>query len=156
MKFYSKFVNLCVSKSRMQSCISNLIKDRVMGPLLVLVSPCFRNNVIVTCNSVSFLCSSHNFLPKNVIVFFWEIKFQNGAYLGKKKTAIFNLLFTYFSHQGKDTKIPSACICCTYFAHPIDFFAFQFCKNYKFIMYGFSLVWLGVDSYWRHFGAINK
>ena len=48
----------------------NSIKDTQMGPLLVLVSPCFRENVNVTCKIVSFLCSLGNFLQKNVIVFF--------------------------------------------------------------------------------------
>ena len=43
-----------------------------MGPLLVLVSPGFSENVIVTCKIGSFLCSLDNFLlPKNVIVFFF-------------------------------------------------------------------------------------
>ena len=68
-----------------------------MGPLLVLVSPCFRENAIVTCKIVSFLCSLDNFLLKNVIVSFLEIQFQNGDHL-KKKRAIFDLLFTFFSH----------------------------------------------------------
>ena len=31
-----------------------------------------------------------------------------------------------------------------YFAHPIDFFAYQFLKKYEFICYGFSLVWVPV------------
>ena len=42
-----------------------------MGPLLVLVSPCFRENVNVIDKIVSFLCSLDNFLLKNVIVFFF-------------------------------------------------------------------------------------
>ena len=46
-------------------------KGREMGPLLVLVSPCFGKNVIVTCKIVSFWFNSNNFLPKNVIVFFF-------------------------------------------------------------------------------------
>ena len=60
------------------------------------------------------------------------------------KRAIFGLLFTFYSHQGKDTKIPSAQILHAYtdFADPIDFFALPILKNYEFIMYGFSLVWL--------------
>ena len=33
-----------------------------MGPLLVLVSPCFRLNVFVTCNFGSFSCSLENLL----------------------------------------------------------------------------------------------
>ena len=42
-----------------------------------------------------------------------------------KKGAIFDLLFTFFSYQGKITKIPSAHISLTacYFAHPIDFYS---------------------------------
>ena len=48
-----------------------------MGPLLVLVSPCFRENVIVTCTALSFLCSLDDFLLKNVIVFFsWKSNFK--------------------------------------------------------------------------------
>ena len=65
-----------------------------MGPLLVLVSPCFREKIIVTCKIGSFLCSLDNLLQKNVIVFFFlKIRFQNGAHL--KKRAIFDLLFTF-------------------------------------------------------------
>ena len=40
-----------------------------MGPLLVLVSPCFKANVVVTCKIGSFLCSLDNLFQKNVIVF---------------------------------------------------------------------------------------
>ena len=43
-----------------------------MGPLLVLVSPCFKENVVVTCKIGSFLCNLDNLLQKNVIVFFFE------------------------------------------------------------------------------------
>ena len=102
-----------------------------MGPWLVFVSPCFRENVVVTCKIGSFLCSLDNLLQKNVIVFFLKIKFQNGAHL--KKRAIFDLLFTFFSYQGKVTKIPSAHISLTYihvFCSPIDFFCLtNFEKN---------------------------
>ena len=63
-----------------------------MGTLFVLVSPCFRENVDVTCKIGSVLCSLDNLLQKNVIVFsFLEIKFQNGAHLKR-------LFLTYFSH----------------------------------------------------------
>ena len=101
-----------------------------MGPLLVLVSPCFRENVNVTCKIVSFSCSSDNFLLKNVIVFsiFLEIKFQNGTHWKKR------LFLTYFLHF--------------FYTHThilltlLTFLPNQFCKNYKFIMYAFSLVWL--------------
>ena len=30
------------------------IQGRVMGPLLVLVCPCLQENIIVTCQAVSF------------------------------------------------------------------------------------------------------
>ena len=83
-----------------------------MGPWLVLVSPCFRENVVATCKIGSFLCSLDNFLQKNVIVFFLEIKFQNGAHL--KKGLLLTYFFTFLSHQGKVTNIPSAHISLTY------------------------------------------
>ena len=44
-----------------------------MGPLLVFVSPCVKENVVVTCKIESFLCSLDNLLQKKVIVFFLEI-----------------------------------------------------------------------------------
>ena len=72
---------------------------------------------------------------------FLEIKFQNGAHL--KKSAIFDLFFIFFSHQGKDTNIPSAHILhkYTYLAYLIlAFLPYQFGKNEEFIMNGFSLV----------------
>ena len=52
-----------------------------MGPLLVLVSPCFRENVVVTCKIGSLLCSLDNLLQKDVIGFL--IEFKNGAHLKK-------------------------------------------------------------------------
>ena len=72
-----------------------------------------------------FLCSLDNLHQKNVIVLFLEIKFQNGAQL---KKGLFLTYFSFFSHQGKVIKIPSAHISLTYtyFAHPIDIFFFFF------------------------------
>ena len=86
-----------------------------------------------------------------------EIKFQNGANL--KKIAIFDLLFTSFNHQGKDTKIPSAHIShtYTYFAHPIDFFALPILQKLRIYHVWFLVaVPPSVDSFLRHFGEINK
>ena len=83
-----------------------------MEPLLVLVSPCFRENVVVTCKIGSFLCSLDNLLQKNVIVFFFPN--QISKWRSFEKRAIFDLLFTFFSYQGKVTKIPSAHISLTY------------------------------------------
>ena len=117
-----------------------------MGTLFVLVSPCFRKNVVVTCKIGSFLCSLDNLLQKNVFFFsFLEIKFQNGAHLKK------GLFLTYFSHflvtRGKLQKILqhiSHSHTYIYFAHLIDFFCLtNFEKKKKkteFIRYGFSLV----------------
>ena len=131
-----------------------------MGPWLVLVSPCFRENVVATCNYIfpktrgnvvatckigSFLCSLDNLLQKNVIVFFFGNQISKWRSFEKK--AIFDLLFTFFSHQGKVTKIPSAHISLTYI-HVLCspywlFLPYQFWKKkYEFIRYGFSLVWV--------------
>ena len=63
-----------------------------MGPLLVLVSPCFTENLVVTCKIGSFLCSSDNLLQKNVIVFFF------GNHFSKWRSFEKRALLTYFSH----------------------------------------------------------
>ena len=54
-----------------------------MGPLLVLVSRCLRENVLVTCKIGAFLCSLDNVLQKNVIVFFFG-KFSKWRSFEKK------------------------------------------------------------------------
>ena len=75
---------------------------------------------------------------------FLEIKFLNGAH--SKKGVVFDLLFTYFSYQGKLQNFLhhiSHLHTYMYFAHPIDFFCltnFEKKKN-EFIRYGFSSVW---------------
>ena len=84
-----------------------------MGPLLVLVSPCFRETVVVTCKIGSFLCSLDTLLQKNVIVFFFGNRISKWRSF-EKRAFFFGLLFTFFSHQGKVAKIPSACISLTY------------------------------------------
>ena len=129
-----------------------------MGPWLVLVSPCFRKNLVATCKIGPFLCSLDNLLQKNVIVLFLEVKFQNGAHLKKR------LFLTYFSHflvtTGKLQKFLlhiSQTHTYTYFAHPIDFFCltnFEKTRIYQVrFLFGMSP---GVDSYPRHFGTLNK
>ena len=129
-----------------------------MGPLPVLVPLCFRENVIVTCKIVTFLRISDNFLLKNVIVFFFGN--QVSKWCSFEKRAISDLRFTFFSHQGKDTEIPSAHISLTYihiFAHPIDLFCLpDFTKLRIYLVRFLFGVTPGVDSYSRHFGAINK
>ena len=115
-----------------------------MGPWLGLVSPCFRENVVATCKIGSFLYSLNNLLQKNVIVLFLDN--QISKWRSFEKRAIFDLLFTFFRHQGKNTKIPSAHISLTYihvFCSPYWLFLpYQFWNKYKFIRYGFSLVWV--------------
>ena len=63
-----------------------------MGPWLVLVSPCFRENVVATCKIGSFLCSLDNLLQKNVIVFFF------GNQISKWRSFEKGAIFDYFSH----------------------------------------------------------
>ena len=88
------------------------LKGCGMGPWLVLVSPCFRENVVATCKIGSFLCTLDNLLQKNVIVpLFWNLISKWRSF---EKRATFYLLFTFSSHQGKITEIPSAHISNTY------------------------------------------
>ena len=134
------------------------LKGCGMGPWLVLVSPCFRENVVATCKIGSFLCSLDNLLQKNVIVFSFGNRISKwGSF---EKNAIFDLLFTFFSHQGKLQKFLqhiSHSHTYTYFAHPIDFFALPVLKKIQ-IYQGRFLCGMSpdVDSYSRHFGTINK
>ena len=120
------------------------LKGCGMGPWFVLVSPCFRENVVATCKIGSFLCSWDTLLQEHVIVFFFGN--QISKWRSFEKRAIFDLLFTCFSHQGKVTKIPSAHFSLTYthvFCSPYWLFLpYQFWKKYEFIRYGFSLVWV--------------
>ena len=52
----------------MLKLLENHVKGCGMGPWLVLVSLCFRENVVATCKIGSFLCSLDNLLQKNIIV----------------------------------------------------------------------------------------
>ena len=114
-----------------------------MGPWLVLVSPCFRENVVATFKIGSFLCSLDNLRQKNVIVLFLEIKFQNGAHLKKGQ------FLTYFSHFLVTSESYKNSFS-TYLTHIhtrilltlLPFLPYQFWKKYEFIRYGFSLVWV--------------
>ena len=75
-----------------------------MGPLPAHVCLCFREIVIVTSQILYLSCSLDIYLLR--IVIFVKSTFQNGAYL--ENSAKFDLLFTFFSHKEKVTKIPSA------------------------------------------------
>ena len=94
------------------SRMGHSVKGCGMGLWLVLVSTCFRENVVATYKIGSFLCSLDNLLQENVIVLFFGN--QISKWRSFEKRAIFDLLFTFFSHQGKVTKIPSAHISNTY------------------------------------------
>ena len=106
-----------------------------------------------------FLCSLDNLLQKNVIVLFFGN--QTSKWHSFEKRAIFDLLFTFSSHQGKVTKNPLAhklshSHTYTYFAHPIDFFALPILKKMRIYQVRFLFGMSPVDSYSRHFGTINK
>ena len=61
-----------------------------MDPLLVLVSPCFRENVVFTCKIGSFVCSLDNLLQKKVIVFFFGNQISKWrSFETKKKRSYF-------------------------------------------------------------------
>ena len=115
-----------------------------MGPLLVLVSPCFRENVVVTCKIGSFLYSLDNLLQKNVIVFFfWKSNFKM-ALIWKKGyfRSTFHIFLVIREKLQRFLQHISHSHTYMYFAHPIDLFCLtNFLKKYEFIRYGFSLVW---------------
>ena len=131
-----------------------------MGPWLVLVSPCFSENVVATCKIGSFLCSLDNLLQKNVIVLFFVNQISKWRSFKKK-----GLFLTYFSHflvtrekLQKFLQHISHSHTYTYIAHLIDFFCLiNFEKKIRIyqiqFLFGMSP---GVDSYSRHFGTINK
>ena len=53
------------------------LKGCGMGPWLVLVSPCFRENVVATCKIGSFLSSLDNLLQKKRnCSLFWKSNFK--------------------------------------------------------------------------------
>ena len=108
----------------------NILKGCGMGPWLVLVSPCFRENVVATWKIGSFLCSLGHLLQINVIVLFFGNQVSNGTHLKN------GLFLTYFSHflvtkekLQKFLQHISQTHTCTYFAHPIDFFALPILKK---------------------------
>ena len=114
-----------------------------MGTLLVLVFPCFRENVVVTCKIGSFLCNLGNLLEENVIVFLF------GNQISKWRSFEKRAILTYFSHslvtrENYKNSFQHISHSHTYmhFAHPIHLFALPILKKkYEFIRYGFSLVW---------------
>ena len=136
------------------------LKGCGMGPWHVLVSPCFRENIVATCKIGCFLCGLDNLLQKNVIVLFFGNRISK--WRSFEKRTIFDLLFTIFSHQGKSYKNSYS----TYLTHIhthilltlLTFFALPILKK-KIRIYQIRFLFgmsPGVDSYSRHFGTINK
>ena len=126
--FSSFWLNFCLMPAE-----SKPFKGYGMGPLLVLVSPCFRENVVVTCKSGSFLCSLDNLFQINVIVFFFGN--QISKWRSFEKGTIFYLLFTFFSSREKLLKFlqhisHTHTHTYMYFAHPIDLFCLTNFEKY--------------------------
>ena len=76
-----------------------------MGILFVLFSPCFRENVVVTCKTWSPLHSSDNSPQKNAVVLLFGN--QTSKWLSFEKRAIPDPPLTFSSHQGKLQNSPS-------------------------------------------------
>ena len=128
-----------------------------MGPLLVLVSPCFRENVVVACKIGCFLCSFNNFLQKKRnCLLFWKSNFKM-ALIWKKKKGYFWPTFHIFQSPGKSYKKSFG----TYLTHIhtcilltlLTFCLTNFDENTN-LWFLFGMI-PGVDSYSRHFGTIN-
>ena len=110
-----------------------------MGPWLVLVSPCFRENVVATCKIGSFLCSLDNLLQKNVIVFVFGN--QVSKWRSFEKRAIFDLLFTFSCYKNSfNTHLKH--IHTRFLLTLLTLLPYQFWKKYEFIRYGCSLVFV--------------
>ena len=134
---------ICICMKYMTCYSERYLKGCGMGPWLVLVSPCFRVNVVATCKIGSFLCSLDNLLQKNVIIVLFF-----GNHISKWRSFEKRVILTYFSHflvTRESYKILSAHIsltltriCSPYWL----FLPYQFWKKYEFIRYGFSLVWI--------------
>ena len=129
-----------------------------MGPWVVLVSPCFRENVVATCKIGSFLCSLDNLLQKNDCFLFWKSNFKMA--LIWKKGYFWPTFYVFYSPEKSYKNSFS-----TYLTHIhtrillilLTFFCLtNFEKNTN--LSGMVSLWMipGVDSYSHHFGTINK
>ena len=140
--------------------ITKALKGCGMGPWLVLVYPCFRENVVATCKIGCFLCSLDKLLQKNVIVLFFGNQISKWRSFEKKR--LFLMYFSHFLVTRKSYKNSFS----TYFTHIhtrilltlLTFFALPILKK-KIRIYQIRFLFgmsPGVDSYSRHFGTINK
>ena len=132
------------------------IKGR--GPLLVLVYPCFRENVTVKCKIVSFLCtgSSDNFLLKNVIVFLLGnqvSKWHSFEIWGKKKKLHLTIQKNFLVTREKAQKNQhiSHTLYIHVFCPPQAFWLIlpcQFCENISYMAMRFEL---DTQKGWRRY-----
>ena len=104
-----------------------------MGSLIVLVFPCFRENLVVICNFFLFLCSLDNLLQKNVIVVFFEN--QISKWRSFEKRAIFDLLFTFFSYKNSFSTYLTHIHSCMFLTLLTLFALPSLKKKYEFIRY---------------------
>ena len=129
-----------------------MLKGRVMVPLLVT----FKIVFVFVCLCVC-VCSLDIFLLKNVIIFFFGKKNQNGAHL---KNFLFLTNCHIFQSPGKRHKHSfstyltyiHACILFTL----LTCFAFPILQQLRIYHVWFLFGTIsGADSYSSHFGAIN-
>ena len=129
------------------------VKGCGMGTLFVLVSHCFRENVVVIWKIGSLLCSLDNLLQKKRNCFLlWKSNFKM-ALIWKK-----GLFLTYLSHclvarEKLQKFLQHISHSHTYmdFAHPIDFFALPILKKIQIYQVWFLFCMSpDVDSYSRH------
>ena len=131
-----------------------------MDLLRALVSPCFRENVIVTSKIVSFLRSLDKFLPRNLIVF--SLGNQISKWRSFEKKGLFLTYFSIFLVTREKTQNffqhTSHLHACTYFVHTIlTLFAFPSLQKLRIYHVWFLFgATPGVDSYSHHFRAFNK
>ena len=93
-----------------------------MGLLLVFVSPCFWENVIVTCKIGSFLCSLDNLLQKDVTVFFFGNQISKWRSFEKRASTYFSHFLVTREKLQKFLQHISHSHTYMYFVHPIDLF----------------------------------
>ena len=124
-------VQLLALNTRLQGC--------GMGPWLVLVSPCFRENVVATCKIGSFLCSLDHLLQKNIIaLFFWKSNFKMA--LIWKKGYFWPTFHIFLVNREKLQKFPQ------HILTSAQIYQIRF-------LFGMSP---GIYSYSHHLGTFNK
>ena len=122
---------VCISYSRL--CNLEVRENLFLCPLVLENCKCHMQNLCFVV-WIIFFCEMKLFS-------FLEIKFQNGAHLKKGYFwSTFHILVTRETTQ-KFIQHISQLHTRVLLTHWL-FLPSQFCKNYEFIMYGFSLVWL--------------